>query len=57
MHDVPRPPRRITPGIISFYAHEAHRLRAAAYRNMMLGLWAWLMKIVRLAFSRRHVCQ
>ena len=45
MHDVPRPPRRITPGIIPFYAREAHRLRAEAYRGMMLGLWAWLARI------------
>ena len=56
MHDVPRPPQRITPGIIPFYTREAHRLRAEAYRGMMLGLWAWLARVVRRAFSRRHVC-
>jgi hypothetical protein len=56
MHDVPRPPRRITPGIISFYAREAHRLREEAYRGMVLGLWARLARIVRRALSRRHVC-
>lgn len=47
MHDAPRPPRRITPGIISFYAKEAHRLRAEAYRGMVRGLWAWLANIIR----------
>ncbi len=46
MHDVPRSPRRIPPGIISFYAREAHRLRAKAYRDMMFGLWAWLAKFI-----------
>jgi len=56
MHDVPRPPRRITPGIITLYAREAHRLRAEAYRSMMRGSWSRLAKIVRRAFSRRHVC-
>jgi hypothetical protein len=52
MHDAPRPPRRITPGTIAFYAKEAHRLRAEAYREMMFGLWDWLVKIVR----PWHVC-
>jgi len=47
MHDVPRPPRRITPGIISFYARKAHQLREEAYREMMLGLWTLFVKIVR----------
>jgi hypothetical protein len=47
MHDAPRPPRRITPGTIAFYARNAHRLRAQVYREMMFGLWARLAKIAR----------
>lgn len=47
MHDAPRPPRRITPGTIAFYAKEAHRLRAEAYRDMMRGLWIWFAGIIR----------
>jgi hypothetical protein len=47
MHNAPRPPRRIAPGTISFYARKANRLRAQAYREMMLGLWTRLAKIAR----------
>jgi hypothetical protein len=47
MHDVPRPPRRITPGTISFYVRNAHRLRAEAWRSTMFGLWARLTGMFR----------
>jgi hypothetical protein len=35
------------PGTISFYARDAHRLRAEAYREMMFDLWARLTGMLR----------
>jgi hypothetical protein len=55
MRDAPRHQRRIAPGTIAFYSRKAHQLRAEAYREMMFGLWDWLGKIVRRAFSHGHV--
>lgn len=46
MRDAPRHQRRIAPGTIAFYARKAHQLRAQAYREMMFGLWARLVKML-----------